>query len=771
MSSDAPLSDLTEQQSSSDLQRSKDLSLQRTRPPTEIPGYQTQRFLGSGAYGEVWVGVDRNTGRKVAIKYYAHRRGVDFSLLAREVEKLVFLSADRYVVQLLDVGWTADPPYYVMEYVEHGSLDDLLKRHGTFTVPEAVGLFREIVVGLAHAHGKGVLHCDLKPANILLDQDQKPRLADFGQSRLSHEQKPALGTLFYMAPEQADLEAVPDVRWDVYALGAILYTLLVGSPPHRNDDTVSQIDSASDLSERLSRYRHAIRVAPPPNEHRRVAGMDRALAEIIDRMLAVNPHDRFANVQEVLDALAARERNRERLPLMVLGFVGPLLVLLVTALFTYIGAQQGVENAEQGYRQWALRNNQFAAELAAEKMTGELGRYFEIARIEAERSALRPLFEKVVNGSVALHRITDPDTSDSDLMEAREAFFDEPERKQLESYLHERLSEYQQASRRDARAPKFASVFVTDRHGTQLAAAFDEDIEPGSIGTNRAHRTYFHGGAEELPEFARTPANPQHVRATHLSAVFQSRTQGTWKVAIATPIQRIDPSAPNGKIFEGVMVLTVHLGDFDVSGTALGQTAESELVTSSRRRDRFAILVDGRPGSDRGKILQHPLFTELFAKGQTVADELLGPEYRVPPRLLDGQGDAEYYDPLGKYAGAKQLAEVYDRRWLAASAPVLPPVGASEGSNSGLVVVVQSDYRSVVQPARELGAQLLRFSFWMFVVMVTVSLALWYIVVRMFREPSAGLNRPATPVPESTPLHGMTTIPATRRERYGEREA
>ena len=70
-------SDYTQQQSPADEQRSKDLSLASTRPPTEVPGYQAQRFLGAGAYGEVWAGVDKNTGRKVAIKFYAHRRGVD----------------------------------------------------------------------------------------------------------------------------------------------------------------------------------------------------------------------------------------------------------------------------------------------------------------------------------------------------------------------------------------------------------------------------------------------------------------------------------------------------------------------------------------------------------------------------------------------------------------------------------------------------------------------------------------------------------------------
>lgn len=748
--------DYTEQQSPADQARSKDLSLERTRPPTEVPGYQAQRFIGSGAYGEVWAGVDRNTGRKVAIKFYAHRRGVDWSLLSREVEKLVFLSADRYVVQLLEVGWDADPPYYVMEYIEQGSLDDLLRRHGTFTVAEAVELFQEIAVGLAHAHGKGVLHCDLKPANILLDQDQRPRLADFGQSRLSHEQKPSLGTLFYMAPEQADLEAVPDVRWDVYALGAILYTLLVGAPPHRNDTTVGQIDAAGELSERLARYRHAIRIAPPPAEHRKLPGMDRALAEIIDRLLAVNPTDRLANVQEVLDALAARQRNRSRLPMMVLGFVGPLLVLLVTAIFSYLGYTRAVENAEQGYSQWALQNNLFAAELAAEKVTGQLGRYFEIARDEANNPACRTAFFEVADKSPALDDLVNPATPDNRLDARRADFIGEVERIRLQRHLQARLDEYQAQARRDSRVPKFASVFVTDNVGTQLAAAFDDGSPGGtgkSVGFNVALRPYF-SGESEGEEQLRPPPKVVHIDRTHLSAVFFSKTQQTWKVAVSTPIFR-DPV--NREQFEGILVLTIDLQDFEVS--------TATLATS---RDQFLVLVDGK-GRDAGTILHHPLFEELADRGRTIPKELVGAtdagevssKYRVPTALLTERQSADYADPVGKYPDP--LFKVYDHRWLAAAAPVLPPVGAGEKSESGLVVLVQSDYQSVVRPARNLGQQFMRNSFWMLVVMVTVSLALWYIVVRMFREPSAKLNRAATPVPESTPLHGMTTIPAERR--------
>ena len=73
-------------------------------PPSHVPGYEIRDFVGKGAYGQVWTAVDRNTGRRVAIKFFAHRASVDGSLLSSEVEKLVFLSSDRYVVQLLEVG-------------------------------------------------------------------------------------------------------------------------------------------------------------------------------------------------------------------------------------------------------------------------------------------------------------------------------------------------------------------------------------------------------------------------------------------------------------------------------------------------------------------------------------------------------------------------------------------------------------------------------------------------------------------------------------------
>src|SRR5690606_29741623 len=127
--------------------------------------------------------------------------GLDWALLSREVEKLAVLYTSRNIVRLLDVGWDHDPPYFVREYLERGSLASRLE-DGPLPVEEAVQITKAVARALVQAHGSGILHCDVKPANVLLDASHEPRLADFGQSRLSDDQSPALGTLFYMAPEQ-----------------------------------------------------------------------------------------------------------------------------------------------------------------------------------------------------------------------------------------------------------------------------------------------------------------------------------------------------------------------------------------------------------------------------------------------------------------------------------------------------------------------------------------------------------------------------------------
>ncbi len=436
MALDQPLSQ-TLTQSANETQESRKRSLQRTRPPLEVPGFEPLWFLGSGAYGEVWVAVETNTRRMVAIKYYTHRGGLDWSLLSREVEKLAFLFADRYVVQLIDVGWDANPPYYVMEYVDGGSLADRL-REGPLPVTEAIALLHDVAVGLTHAHGKGVLHCDLTPGNVLIDQDDKPRLADFGQSRMSHDQTPALGTLFFMAPEQADLHAVPDARWDVYALGALLYAMLTGDPPYRTPEAIAQIAEATDLDGKLKKYVHILTTSPKPTGHRHVRGVDRDLADIVDRAIAINPSKRFGNPQMVLDALAARAQRRQRRPLLVLGALGPAILVLVIGAFAANAAMYSFQRSEDALVNSALKSCRFAARFVAMTTGGQINRRWYTLEREAKDQRFLSTFTSAVGKP--------PDS---------------PERSALQDAI-----EFLHASHPEING---ASWFILDEKGTQLA--------------------------------------------------------------------------------------------------------------------------------------------------------------------------------------------------------------------------------------------------------------------------------------------------------------
>ncbi len=688
-----PNVDQTQLQDTAEQQRAQDLSLQRWRPPVDVPGYEPRRFLGAGAYGEVWVAVDRNTGRQVAIKFYAHRGGLDWSILSREVEKLAFLSADRYVVQLLDVGWDAAPPYYVMEYVEQGSLDDRIRQQGQLGVDEAVALFREIAVGLLHAHGKGVLHCDLKPANILLDQDTRPRLADFGQSRLSSEQSPALGTLFYMAPEQADLQAMPDARWDVYALGALFYCMLTGSPPHGHDAAIHEIEQAADglavnLEQRLARYRKLLKESPTPNEHRRVRGVDRALADLIDRCLAVNPRRRFANVQAVLSALDDRARRRARRPLVALGAVGPAVLLAIIAIIAWRWFSTSIDQSSRALTTQSLESLSFASRSVATVASNELERRFEtVERIAADPDLISVMTKLAKNEELqsALRKLSDPKATDLELRPLRGRIrkpaakaagaeaaddnqtdkaagdqkagdSDKPNSRFVEiTAIEQRLEEL---SSGETRFP-IASWFITDTQGLQLVRIPASD----TTGRNFAWRTYFNGGASDRPSDWRASSD-QRLRRTQISAVYMSTSSDNWSVAISTPIMTPGPEHE----FLGVIALSFEIGQ--------------QFLDLERTDNQFAVLIDMRDGDRQGLVVQHPRFA-----GHNQSTEL--ERYRLPAARLPARPDGEpnYVDPIGQVT----QDPLYNRRWLAAQRPVLV-----RGKETGWFVVVQESYDAAI---------------------------------------------------------------------------
>jgi hypothetical protein len=454
-------------------------------------------------------------------------------------------------------------------------------------------LIHDIARGLNHLHGRGILHCDLKPANILLDAEWRPRLADFGQSRTSAESTASLGTPFYMAPEQADLNAIPDAQWDVYAMGAILYCMLVGYAPHRTDELSARMNSLPGILERLALYREHLSKQAPPREHHRVPGVDKELATLVDRCLALRPEDRYANVQQVLESLERRRTRRSRLPLLLFGLIGPLLMLIVMGFFSSRGIGLAQKESTDQLTDWSLRSNAFAAALAARSLENELER---LLRRLSDESRQLPFWERLdacqnahQQGLVQLARhpgeITRPDLNSVDPFQ------------QLQRYVDGRLQAWSDAEERDGSATHFSSLLVLDQTGTNIAAAIDEPIESSPVGKNFAYRSYFHGGDRDLDP-AEIDRAIEPMRHPHITPPFASTSTGRWKLALAIPL--VDPAArADQRQVRGVLALTINLGEFPFPGPSPARDASAYSIARSIRRPPISSSRT-QPGDDCG---------------------------------------------------------------------------------------------------------------------------------------------------------------------------
>ncbi len=364
-------------------------------------GYQMMRPLGEGTYGTVWLAKEERTRVHVAIKFFAHGTGQQWQMLQDEVRQLAVLDDANGIVHLKDVVADADPPYYVMSYAEGGSLAQRLEK-GPMPLPEALRIFREVVQGLAYVHAHGVRHCDLKPGNILLDSLGKPLVADFGQAHLSNDATPALGTFFYMAPEQADLgHKIPDTRWDVYGLGALFYAMLTGEPPRKDNSLSGELSGTVELGHRLRRYRQGIASTPAPTAHRRVPGMDKQLAAIIDGCLELDPKKRIASAEGILNALEKRRVRKRQAPLLIYGIAAPLAVILLMALAGFGMFNPVIKNSQEILQDQVVEGDRVMAQLLANGMeTGLRNRIISLkGLLEGERGdKLRTLMAKEATG-------------------------------------------------------------------------------------------------------------------------------------------------------------------------------------------------------------------------------------------------------------------------------------------------------------------------------------------------------------------------------------
>lgn len=206
--------------------------------PPRLGPYLIDRKIGSGGMGNVYIGRHRETGQVAAIKELpaSLAREEGFVLrFTREIEALRKLS-NPHIVKLYESGTDDDETYYyAMEYVEGETLTAKLRRERRLPWREAIQLGIQICAGLKHAHDAGVIHRDLKPSNLLIDKEGTIKLTDFGVAQVFAAERltvtgAVIGTAEYMPPEQVEGRRT-DRRSDLYALGAVLYTMIVGQPP------------------------------------------------------------------------------------------------------------------------------------------------------------------------------------------------------------------------------------------------------------------------------------------------------------------------------------------------------------------------------------------------------------------------------------------------------------------------------------------------------------------------------------------------------------
>ncbi len=258
--------------------------------------YQIIRQLGSGGMALVYHARDLNLQREVAVKALRDDLVHDTAFQARFLQEARAAANLLHpnIVTIYDFGHDASRYYLVMEYVQGTDLKTYLRRRGRLTVAEAVDLGVQISSGVGYAHRAGLVHCDLKPQNILVSPDGRAKITDFGIARALASIEPdessevVWGSPQYMAPEQA-AGGPPSPASDVYGLGIILFELLTGRLPFDSED-----------AEELTQMHLS---AAPPSPRRFNPDLPPALEQIVLKVLAKEPSARYRTADQLARVL------------------------------------------------------------------------------------------------------------------------------------------------------------------------------------------------------------------------------------------------------------------------------------------------------------------------------------------------------------------------------------------------------------------------------------------------------------------------------------
>lgn len=255
--------------------------------------YLLQRRLAAGGMATIYAGIDTRLDRPVAVKIMHAHLANDEAFVSRFIKEAKATAALSHpnIVSIQDQGWNEGGPpavFLVMELVEGTTLRDFLNENGALNAEQTIQIINPVLSALAAAHKIGIIHRDIKPENILISKDGRIKVADFGLARntsmaqtMTAESSVVLGSVSYLSPEQVQ-RGVADARSDIYAIGIVLFEMLIGKKPY-DGETPIQIA-----------YRHVNDRIPKINQ------INSNIPDVIADLVLTQPHQILITDQKML---------------------------------------------------------------------------------------------------------------------------------------------------------------------------------------------------------------------------------------------------------------------------------------------------------------------------------------------------------------------------------------------------------------------------------------------------------------------------------------
>jgi eukaryotic-like serine/threonine-protein kinase len=266
---------------------------------TSLGKYQILRELGAGGMGTVYLAIDSNLKRTVALKVL-HKERASNETLVRRFESEATASAQlkhENIVTVYDAGQIDGYLFIALEFVDGTDIHELVARRGAIPLKRTVGYIKQVARALDHLHKRGIVHRDIKPSNLLLTQDGVVKLTDLGlaravddslQSNITREGT-TVGTVDYMSPEQARNSQAADIRSDIYSLGCTWFQMLTGEPPFPDGSVTNKL------------YAHISKPRPDPRALNQTVPDE--IVAVMHKMMARKTDDRYQTPAELLHDL------------------------------------------------------------------------------------------------------------------------------------------------------------------------------------------------------------------------------------------------------------------------------------------------------------------------------------------------------------------------------------------------------------------------------------------------------------------------------------